>query len=122
MIFIMAGTAKLTNANFENAWAIYLTKTEMPFSKFFFVIIPVFEIIVGVFLLLGYHSRIGAFLVLPLMVVAAYFHLTVGIPEVFIANPYVGLLPPFVIMMALTILIYGGGKWSLDLKSLKKDL
>ena len=70
IIFIMTGTMKLTLADFGAAWSIQLIEAEIPFYTLNYWFVPVFEIFLGIILLVGYYSRIGALMVLPVMLVA----------------------------------------------------
>ena len=117
IIFIMTGMMKLTLADFGAAWSIQLIEAEIPFYTFNYWFVPVFETILGIVLLLGYYSRIAALMILPVMLVAIYVHLTVSNPAVFPAQPQEPYVPIAVIIMALIIIMKGGGKWSMDLKS-----
>lgn len=116
IIFIMTGTMKLTLADFSEAWSIQLLEAEIPFYTLNFWFVPVFEILLGIILLIGYYSRIGALMVLPVMLVAMYVHLTVSNPAAFPAQPQEPYIPMAVIIMALFIIVKGGGNWSMDLK------
>ena len=117
IIFLMTGTMKLALADFGAAWSIQLIEAEIPFYTLNYWSVPVFEIFLGILLLLGYYSRIGALMVLPLMSVAIYVHLTVSNPAAFPAQPQEPYIPIAIILMALVVLKKGGGSWSLDLKS-----
>lgn len=117
IIFIMTGMMKLTLADFGAAWSIQLIEAEIPFYTFNYWFVPVFETILGIVLLLGYYSRIAALMILPVMLVAIYVHLTVSNPAAFPAQPQEPYVPIAVIIMALIIIMKGGGKWSMDLKS-----
>ena len=117
IIFIMTGTMKLTLADFSEAWSIQLLEAEIPFYTLNFWFVPVFEILLGVILLIGYYSRIGALMVLPIMFVAIYVHLTVINPAAFPAQPQEPYIPIAIIIMAVIIIWKGGGNWSMDLKS-----
>jgi putative oxidoreductase len=116
IIFIMTGMMKLTMADFGAAWSIQLIEAEIPFYTFNYWFVPVFETILGIVLLLGYSSRIAALMILPVMLVAIYVHLTVSNPAAFPAQPQEPYIPIAVIIMALIIIMKGGGKWSMDLK------
>jgi uncharacterized membrane protein YphA (DoxX/SURF4 family) len=122
VIFIMTGTMKLTLVDFGAAWSIQLIEAEIPFYTFNYWFVPVFEVILGLILLVGYYSRIGALMVLPVMLVATYVHLTVNNPSAFPAQPQEPYIPIAVIVMALIILKKGGGNLSIDLKSSNNDL
>jgi hypothetical protein len=56
-------------------------------------------------------------MVLPLMFVAIYVHLTVANPAAFPAQPQEPYIPIAIIVMALIVLRKGGARWSLDLKT-----
>ena len=116
IIFIMTGTMKLTLADFGAAWSIQLIEAEIPFYTLNYWFVPVVEFCLGIILLLGYYSRIGALMVLPVMLVAMYVHLTVSNPAAFPAQPQEPYIPMAVIIMALFIIVKGGGNWSMDLK------
>jgi uncharacterized membrane protein YphA (DoxX/SURF4 family) len=117
VIFIMTGTMKLTLADFSDAWSIQLIEADIPFYALNYRFVPVFEIFLGIILLLGYYSRIGAVMVLPVMLVAIYVHLTVINPAAFPAQPQEPYIPIAIILMALIVIKKGGASWSLDLKS-----
>ena len=116
IIFIMTGTMKLTLADFSEAWSIQLLEAEIPFYTLNFWFVPVFVILLGVILLIGYYSRIGALMVLPVMLVAMYVHLTVSNPAAFPAQPQEPYIPIAIMIMAVIIIWKGGGNWSMDLK------
>ena len=117
LIFLMTGIMKLTIAEFGSAWSIQLIEAEIPFYTINYWLVPVFEIILGTILLMGYYSRIGAVMIIPIMSVAIYVHITVSNPEAFPAQPQEPFIPIAVIIMAIIVLIKGGGNWSLDLKT-----
>ena len=117
VIFLMTGTMKLTLAEFGAAWSIQLIEAEIPFYTLNYWSVPVLEILIGLLLLVGYYSRIGAMMVLPLMFVAIYVHLTVINPAAFPAQPQEPYIPIAIIIMAVIIIWKGGGNWSRDLKS-----
>ncbi len=115
IIFIMTGTMKLFLPDFGEAWSIQLIEAEIPLYTFNYWFVPLFEIFTGIILLVGYYSRIGALMILPVILVAIYVHLTVSHPGAFPAQPQEPIMPIFVIIMAIFIIIKGGGSWSLDL-------
>ena len=114
-IFLMTGIMKLTMAEYGEAWSIQLTEANIPFYTFNYWFVPIFEVLLGIFLLIGQYAKIAALLVLPVMLVAIYVHLTVRHPGAFPAQPQEPYMPIMVIIMALIILIKGGGSWSRDL-------
>lgn len=114
IIFLMTGTMKLTLADYGAAWSIQLIEAEIPFYTLNYWFVPVFEILLGIILLIGYYSRIGALMVMPIMLVAIYVHLTVSNPAAFPSQPQAPYMPIAVILMAAIIIIKGAGNWSVD--------
>ncbi len=114
IMFIMPGMMKLILPDYGAAWSIQLVEANIPLYTFTYWFVPFFEVILGVILFLGYYSRIGALLTLPIMLVAIYVHLTVTNPGAFPSQPQEPYMPIAVIMMALVIIIKGSGAWSMD--------
>ncbi len=117
VIFIMTGSMKLFLADYGTAWSIQLIEAEIPFYAFNYWFVPVFEVILGIVLFLGYYSRIGALMVLPIMLVAIYVHLTVSNPGAFPSQPQEPYMPIAIIILAFFVMKKGGGNWSMDMKS-----
>ena len=117
IIFVMTGVMKLTMADYGTAWSIQLIEAEIPFYDFNYWFVPIFEFVLGIILLLGYYSRIGALMILPIMVVAISVHLTVSNPAAFPSQPQEPYVPIVIILMAFVVMSKGGGNWSMDLKS-----
>lgn len=122
LVFMLAGSLKLTSKSFQHAWCTQLNEIEIPHCILFFWMIPVVEIMLGILLILGYLSRIAAIAVIPIMVVALKVYLTVNNPEAFIAQPDEAFLPPMMIGLATMTLIFGGGSWSIDLRIYNKEI
>lgn len=117
ILFFMTGLMKLFMADYAEAWSIQLIEAEIPLYTFNYWFVPVLETILGLFLLLGYRSRVSALIVLPIMLVAIYVHLTVTDPGAFPSQPQEPYMPIVIILMALVIIIKGAGSWSIDLRS-----
>ena len=117
LIFLMTGIMKLTFAEFGSAWSIQLIEAEIPLYTINYWLVPVFEIILGTILLIGFYSRIGAVMIIPIMSIAIYVHITVSNPAAFPAQPQEPIIPIAIIIMAVIVFIKGGGNWSLDLKT-----
>ncbi len=117
IIFLMTGIMKLSFAEFGSAWSIQLIEADIPFYAINFWFVPILEITLGIILLIGYYSRIGAAMIIPIMFVAIYVHIAVNNPAAFPAQPQEPFIPIAVIIMAVIVLINGGGNWSLDLKT-----
>ena len=107
---------KLTLADYAAAWSIQLIEAQIPFYTLNFWFVPIFEVILGAVLMSGYYSRVGALMVLPVMAVAIYVHLTVFHPGAFPSQPQEPIMPVLVIAMALAVLKKGAGSFSLDLR------
>ena len=120
IIFVMTGGMKLTMADYGAAWSIQLIEAKIPLYAFNYWFVPVFEIVLGLFLLIGYYVKVGALLLFPPMLVAIYVHLTVTSPGAFPSQPQEPYMPIIVILMALLIMLKGAGSWSSDFKSVNK--
>ena len=120
-ISALMGSLKLTIDDFEQVWSIQLSEIRIPYCVIFLWTMPLLEILAGGALIIGYLSRVAAFALLPVLAVSIYVYLTVGNPEAFLAPPHEALLPSVMIMLATTVLIYGGGSWSVDLRISNKD-
>ena len=120
VLFIMTGLMKLFMADYGEAWSIQLTEADIPLYTFNYWFVPILETILGLFLLLGSHTRISALLVLPIMFVAIYVHLTVTDPGAFPSQPQEPYMPIAVILMVLVVIIKGAGSWSIDLRSYRE--
>jgi len=116
VVFIMTGVMKLTLPKFGAAWSVQLIEAGIPFYSFNYWFVPVFETLLGSVLLVGFYTRIGALMILPVMLVATYVHVTVPNPAAFPAQPQDPYIPIVIIIMALVVIIKGGGSWSLDSK------
>jgi len=116
IVQILAGFLKLALGNFQHAWCTQLAEIKVPYIQLFYWFIPLLEIVAGLLLIVGFMSRIAAFAILPIMAVAIYLYFTVSNPEAFLAQPHEAMLPPIMVMMAILLLLFGGGRWSLDLK------
>jgi len=116
IVFAMTGVMKLAMTDFGAAWSVQLIEAKIPFYTFTYWFVPILEIFLGVILLIGYFSRIGALIILPVMLVAIFVHLTVTNRAAFPAQPQEPFVPIIVIIMALIIIVKGGGKWSRDLR------
>jgi uncharacterized membrane protein YphA (DoxX/SURF4 family) len=115
VIFMMTGVMKIALSKFGAAWSIQLVEANIPFSNFVYWFVPIVEILIGITLLVGYFSRVGASVIIPIMLVGIYVHLTVSNPDAFPAQPQAPIVPILVLFMAVTILVRGGGSWSKDL-------
>jgi uncharacterized membrane protein YphA (DoxX/SURF4 family) len=122
IIFAMTGIMKLTMAEYGEAWSIQLIDAQIPLYTFTYWFVPILELILGLFLLLGHYSRFIALIAIPLMLVAIYVHLTVTDPGAFPSQPQEPYMPIIVILMALVVIIKGGGSWAYGFKIFKGKL
>jgi len=92
-----------------------LRRAEIPFPEINFYLAPVFMVVSGLSLGLGFYARIGALIGAGAMIVATYSKLVIeewpGPMEIPLALPLV------VLAGCLVVLIKGPGAWSLDLKA-----
>lgn len=116
IMFLMTGLMKLFLSDYAAAWSIQLKEANIPFYTFNYWFVPIFEVVLGIVLLVGHYSRIAAAMILPIMFVAVYVHLTVSHPGAFPSQPQAPIMPVIVIIMALLVMVKGGGKWSRDAK------
>jgi len=92
-----------------------LRRAEIPFPEINFYLAPVFMVLSGISLGIGFYARIGALIASLAMIVAAYSKLVIeewpGPMEIPLALPLV------VLACCLVVLIKGPGAWSADLKA-----
>ena len=116
-LFVMTGLMKLFVPVLGEAFSGQLIAANIPFYAFNVRVIPVAEVIVGLFLILGLFSRVGGLVVINMMLVATYVHLVVDNPALFPLQPEEPIIPLVTIGVAVYVLWRGGGTWSVDLKS-----
>ena len=117
MIFVMSGAMKLLVPALAEAWSGQLLAADLPFYTLTRWTVPFVEIAVGVGLGFGAFSRLGALVVIVIMIVATYVHLVVDDPSLFPLQPSEPITPLFVMAMSAYVVWRGGGAWSLDLKA-----
>ncbi len=116
-MFVMTGIMKLVVPSLGIAFAGQLQSANIPFHGFNVWFVPGMEIFVGALLSAGLMSRLGALLVIGLMVVATYVHLVIDDPTLFPLQPELPIVPIAVIILSVYLLIVGGGAWSKDLRN-----
>lgn len=115
MVFAMAGILKFAVPHLGQAFAGQLAAASIPFHELSFYTVPVVEMLVGLTLLLGWHTRLSAMLAAAIMLVATYVHLAVDDPALFPLQPAEPIGPLVLLAGLLYLLWRGGGAWSLDL-------
>jgi len=117
LIIMMSGWMKFLVPTLREAWSGQLLQANLPLYEVNFWVIPVVEIVVGLLLMVGFFSRLGALVVLGMMVVAVYVHLVVDDPSLFPLQPHQPIIPLTLIAIGAYVLWRGGGAWSRDLRS-----
>jgi uncharacterized membrane protein YphA (DoxX/SURF4 family) len=118
-LFVMTGLMKLLVPVLGEAFSGQLLAANIPFYTFNIWFVPVAEVVVGVFLLLGLFARIGSLVTINMMLVATYVHLVVDNPNLFPLQPEEPIIPLAAIAVAAYIVWRGGGAWSIDLRALE---
>jgi uncharacterized membrane protein YphA (DoxX/SURF4 family) len=70
LIFVMAGVLKFAVPHLGEAFEGQLATAEIPFRELSLLTVPSVEILVGVILLLGWHTRLPAAVASAIMLVA----------------------------------------------------
>ena len=117
VLFLMTGIMKLTVPMLGNAFDIQLTEAGIPLKDLNLWAVPLIEMAVGGSLVAGYLARLGAAMVVPIMLVATYVHSVVDHPDAFPLQPSEPIIPLIVLPLAALIVWKGGGAWSLDLST-----
>ncbi len=112
--FLVLGSLKSFDDTFKSIWATQLLELNAPFFSLFYNLLPVYETVLGAVLLVGFYSRLCAILILPILALAIYTQATVINPGATYFGTYEAFYPSLGIMMDLIILLYGGGRWSMD--------
>ena len=119
LVFVMAGVLKVTIPHLGEAFEGQLAAAEIPFRELSLLTVPFVEMLVGITLLLGWHTRLSAAGASAIMLVATYVHLAADDPALFPLQPVEPIGPLMLLAALLYILWRGGGAWSKDLASTK---
>ena len=122
ILFLMTGAMKLLVPVLAEAWSGQLLAAELPFYEINRWMVPFLEMALGALLLVGAYARPAAAMVIGIMAVATYVHLTVDDPELFPLQPSEPFIPLVVIVLAVYIMWRGAGAWSGDLKAWQPTL
>jgi len=119
VLFVMTGVMKLAVPSLGAAFAGQLAGANIPLEELNRWVVPFLEIGVGVGVALGvgYYTRITTLLVYDIMLVATYVHVVVDDPSLFPLQPEEPVIPAVVMMLAVYLIVKGGGSRSLDLKA-----
>ena len=116
-MFLMTGAMKLLVPMLAAAWSGQLLAANIPLYTLSRFTVPFLEMGVGVALVLGVFVRPAAVVVIGIMTVATYVHLTVDDPSLFPLQPSEPIIPLVVMLISAYILWRGAGAWSLDLRA-----
>ena len=112
-LFVMTGTMKFFVPRLRAAWSGQVRLSKLPFYTPTFWLLPVAELAVGAFLIIGVLTPLAALAAVGMMLGATYVHLVVDDPSVFPLQPSLPIIPIGVIALAVFVLVGGGGSWSL---------
>ena len=125
LVFLIFGILHFVSPeNFKHI----LQASNLPLVQFNLIFVPLVEIFVGVFFILGLFTRLAAIIGCITMAVAFYTTLTImhmdpsqlpaGMTEKPFSPPL--FIPLIIFLMRLYLLILGAGAWSIDRQSKKK--
>ncbi len=113
--FFMAGILKVIVPSLAQAFSGQLSAANIPLQDIVIFAFPIVEMVLGVLLVVGFHTRLSASAAAVSMIVATYVHVAVEDPSLFPLQPVAPIGPLMLLAMALYVLWRGGGAWSLDL-------
>jgi uncharacterized membrane protein YphA (DoxX/SURF4 family) len=115
-VFFMAGILKVVVPSLGEAFSGQLIAAEIPLYAVSLYTVPIFEMVIGVMLLFGMHTRLSAAIAAVIMVVATYVHVVADDPSLFPLQPVEPIGPLMLLAMLAYLLWKGGGAWSIDLR------
>lgn len=107
-LILSSGVMKLVVPRLRSAWGAQLEQANLPFRTMTFQAFPVVEVGVGGALMAGRVPKVGAAIVLSMMVGATYVHVVVDDPDVFPLQPKAPVIPLGVIGLTLYVLARSG--------------
>lgn len=114
-VFFMAGILKVVVPHLGEAFSGQLIAANIPLYSLTLYAFPVVEMVLGITLLFGLHTRLSAAVSAVSMLVAAYVHIVVDDPALFPLQPLEPVGPIVLLVMLLYLIWRGGGAWSIDL-------
>lgn len=114
-VFFVAGILKVVVPHLGDAFSGQLVAASIPLYGLILYAFPIVEMVLGITLLFGFHTRLSAAIGAVSMVVAAYVHVVANDPALFPLQPVEPIGPIVLIAMLLYLLWRGGGAWSIDL-------
>jgi uncharacterized membrane protein YphA (DoxX/SURF4 family) len=113
-MFFMAGILKIVVPSLGQAFSGQLIAASIPFHGFVLFAFPIVETVIGIFLLVGFQSRLSAAAAAASMVVATYVHIAVEDPSLFPLQPVEPIGPLMLLVIATYVIWKGGGAWSIE--------
>jgi uncharacterized membrane protein YphA (DoxX/SURF4 family) len=113
-VFFMAGILKVVVPSLGQAFSGQLIAASIPFHGFVLFTFPVVEMLIGIFLVVGFQSRLSAAAAAASMVVATYVHIAVEDPSLFPLQPVEPIGPLMLLAMAIYVIWRGGSAWSIE--------
>ena len=104
LVFLAAGVTKLAVPRLADAFSGQLTAANLPLYDVLHWGVPFAEILVGLLMFFGWLVRPTAVVMLGMMGVAMYVHLTVSDASLFPLQPSEPVIPILVIALALIVL------------------
>lgn len=120
VLFLVAGLAKLLVPDIATTFQNQLRIAEMPGRDYFPILLPVFEMTTGYFLLIGKFTRFWSFLAILMMVFAVYLNVRIENPTLYLLQLSAPLIPAAILGLCTILLIMGAGTWSKDLDIFEK--
>ena len=114
-VFFIAGILKVVVPYLGEAFSGQLTAANIPFYSLVLHSVPIIEMVLGVTLLFGLHTRLSAAIAAMIMVAATYVHIVADDPSLFPLQPLEPIGPLMLLAMLSYLLWKGGGTWSLDI-------
>lgn len=114
LVFLMAGLMKLIVPEMIAAFHEQLKAIDPPMIERLRLVVPIMEILIGYFLLIGLYTRIFAIAAIASMSAAMYVHILVKDPALFPLQPVQPIIPIAVIALSLVLVVFGAGAWSKD--------
>jgi len=114
-VFFMAGILKVVVPYLGEAFSGQLVAANIPLYGLVLYTVPVIEMVLGITLLFGLHTRLSAAIAAIIMVAATYVHIVADDPSLFPLQPIEPIGPLMLLAMLLYPLWKGGGTWSIDL-------
>ena len=103
-VFFMAGILKVVVPSLGEAFSGQLIAAAIPFHGFVLFTFPIVEMVIGIFLLVGFQSRLSAAAAAASMVVATYVHIAVKDPSLFPLQPVEPIGPLMLLAMAIYVI------------------